>query len=311
MKHNMLLTKKTVLLMLAVVGLFTTSCIKDDLAECSKLTLKAVNQNNEDITASSVSSAILYVYDENLKLLETRKLEKDFLANKEEIKFNYPEGTKLHLVAWGNLNEANEVVSAGTKADELKVSLNANDDGLASIPDELYFGSKDVETSGTGVAGGNQEIIVKIKVGSVSMATVNFQYALKNDLRSATGSEYDFYLNRTAGSYNYKGEQVGDSVYYNPESAWNETATEWMTTEEQNVCEGQKLSCTINEGNNVMREVTMAEDTEGNIVPIAVTAGNNTHIQFEWNEDGAFIGARITVTPWGVVDDNPDLKPKN
>lgn len=315
MKHNMVFTKKAIFLPLLLLGfIFTTSCIKDDLGECSRLTLKVVNDIGDDITnLRSVKGTTLYVFDENLKLLDKRQLDEDFIVSRKEIQFDYPEGKKLHLVAWGNLSDTNQDISESTTAEELKVLLKANSDGLAASPDSLYYGAKEVQVMGTGVAGGNQEIVLVPKTGTISMSTVGLQYAINSNrqLRATTSTQPDFYMNKTLSEFDYKGELVGDSVYYNPEGQWNETASEWVTVEPKNTCEGTDLSCAIQVGGQVLADIKEARQNDGSIVPISVAAYQNTHITFEWNDQGVFIGARITVTPWGEVEDNPDLKPKN
>ncbi len=111
--------------------------------------------------------------------------------------------------------------------------------------------------------------------------------------------------------YNYKGEQIGESVYYKPEGDWDETATEWVTPEPSNVCEGQNLSCSFMDENGVLQTVDEYEHSDGTVGPVDIKVYENILILFRWNDQGAFIGAKVTVTPWGVVEDNPDLKPKN
>ena len=105
-----ILTKKVLFLALVAVTVFATGCIKEDLDECYKLTLKVVNHKGDDITALSVvSEAKLFIYDNNSKLLDTRDLNDAFIRGKETIELNYPESSKLHLIAWGNLKGHQDV----------------------------------------------------------------------------------------------------------------------------------------------------------------------------------------------------------
>ena len=65
-----ILTKKVLFLALVAVTVLATGCIKEDLDECYKLTLKVVNHKGDDITALSVvSEAKLFIYDNNSKRL--------------------------------------------------------------------------------------------------------------------------------------------------------------------------------------------------------------------------------------------------
>ena len=113
-----ILTKKVLFLALVAVTVFATGCIKEDLDECYKLTLKVVNHKGDDITALSVvSEAKLFIYDNNSKLLDTRDLNDAFIRGKETIELNYPESSKLHLIAWGNL-KGHQDVNEATKAED-------------------------------------------------------------------------------------------------------------------------------------------------------------------------------------------------
>ena len=56
MEYNKLITKQTIFLALAIVALFATSCIKDNLDECPGLTLKVVNQNMETRGRGAIGS---------------------------------------------------------------------------------------------------------------------------------------------------------------------------------------------------------------------------------------------------------------
>ena len=133
-----ILTKKVLFLALVAVTVFATGCIKEDLDECYKLTLKVVNHKGDDITALSVvSEAKLFIYDNNSKLLDTRDLNDAFISGKETIELNYPESSKLHLIAWGNL-KGHQDVNEATKAEdhrrfELAQSRNQADAAVAQI----------------------------------------------------------------------------------------------------------------------------------------------------------------------------------
>lgn len=297
--------------LIGALALMSGCSIHEDLDECYTLRLKVENVSGDDITAlGTVSDATLYIFDGNLNFLETRELEKDFVTSREVITLNYPENTKLHIVAWGNLGGGKETVSKATKADELKVMLKTQE-SIASSPDSLFFGSKEVTTRGTGVAGGNQEIVIVPKIGTVTMETKGLSYALGARGLKASG-DCDFYMNRTLSGFDYTGKQIGDSVYYNPEGMWNPlTASEWVTTHAQTLCEGQNMSGSLYVGGQFIQEVTEGQYMDDTVGPIEISAEHNTHVVFQWGENGAFLGARIIVTPWGYVEDNSELKPVN
>lgn len=297
---DILFTKLRLFTVLFVLTALFSSCIKEDLGECAKLTLMVVNHNGEDVTPLGVASeAKLFVFDENSKLLETRELDMDFIIGRKIIELPYPDNTKLHIVAWGNL-KGNQNVTEPTKAEELKVSLKSENE-LAQSPDSLFFGDIDVEVMGKGVVGGDKQIVIEPKTGSVEMRTSGLQYVYQKQGLRSTSVGCDFYMNRTLNTYNYKGELVGDSVYYNPEGDWK--STEWVTPTPQTLYEGQKMTGTIDAGGK-RYNVTAGEYEDGSIGPIEIHPFQKTLVLFEWGEDGAFLGAKIKVTPWGVVDDD-------
>ena len=95
--------------------------------------------------------------------------------------------------------------------------------------------------------GGNQEIVLEPKTGTVEMRTLNLQYALTAKGLRAT-DECDFYMDRTLNTIDYKGELTGDSVYYNPEADWKDS--EWETTGPQALYLGQNMTGSIQVGND-------------------------------------------------------------
>ena len=58
-----ILTKKVLFLALVAVTVFATGCIKEDLDECYKLTLKVVNHKGDDITALTIVPILMFLQD--------------------------------------------------------------------------------------------------------------------------------------------------------------------------------------------------------------------------------------------------------
>ena len=73
MKHIAFI-KQSLLLVAGALAVMLTSCIKDDLAECSKLTLKVEGLNGGEILDITrlglVTDATLYIFDANKNFLE-------------------------------------------------------------------------------------------------------------------------------------------------------------------------------------------------------------------------------------------------
>lgn len=311
MKH-ISLTKQSLLLVLGALATLLTGCIKDDLAECSKLTLRVENAKGDDITAQGlVESASLYIFDANRNYLETRLVDKSFILSKNPILLDgYPDNTKLHIVAWANMKSENQQITDAKRLDELTLSLKS-EAGYALSPDSLYYGNKEVTSLGSGIAGGNGEIAVRIKTGVVTIKTLGLQTSLKSlGLKSA--ASLDFYLDRTLDAYDYAGTQTGDSVAYNPDGTFD-TSMEWMTQGAvdnktyggvQNVFAGKNLGVAISKDGQLLKRVTVAE-VNGVETPIEINEGERRDLILIF-QDGN-ISARMRILPWGVVDDDIDF----
>ncbi|WP_278631706.1 FimB/Mfa2 family fimbrial subunit [Parabacteroides goldsteinii] len=300
MKHNAII-RQLLFPALCLLGLLATSCIHEDLEECYTLRLRAENIKGEDVTGLGyVSAASLYIFDENLNYLETRVLEKDFIISHDEIVLdNYPASQKLNIVAWGNVNVLGDKqeVTESKRIEELKVMLKSQN-SQAVLPDSLYYGTQQVQTKAGGITE-NKEIVVHPKVGSVTIETRNLEYGLRSKGISSV-KECDFYLNRTLSGFDYQGEQIGDSVYYNPASVPNdEKIGEWKTPNLQTACPGDSLGVSLDINGINLGSATHDQDNK----PIATKAGENTHIVLEFAEDGT-LSARVQVRPWGEVNDH-------
>lgn len=301
--------KRNLFLALGAFVLLGTSCIKEDLEACYTLTLKVVNEKSEDITPlGNVTDASLFVFDENKTLLETRQLDADFIINRRNIELSYPEGTKLFLVAYGNLAGGNQTVKKGTKAEELFVALNTTAEGRASSPDSLFYGNKTVETIGAGgYVGGNQEIVIDPRTGTVTMITVNLDKAIVargGVLKAGEEPQLQFQVDRTMESLDYNGEKSGKEVYFNPDGKYDKSR-EWATPNQTNMyTDKQLLGSIYYNGAKIGEAENALNETTGEMEPITVYPRKNTLIKLEWGNNGAFIGAKVKITPWGVVDED-------
>lgn len=310
MKHIAII-KQSLILVAGLLAALLTSCIKDDLAECYKLTLKVERLNEGealDITAlGEVSDATLYIFDANKNFLESRKVDKEFITSRKEITLdNYPDNTKLYIVAWGNLEGGKQNITQPKNMDDLKVQLKSAN-GYAQSPDSLYYGSKEVTTLGSGVTGGNGEVIIRQKTGVYTIKTVGLSNGLKAyGLKSA--SDFDFYINETLNTYDNTGKLGGDSVAYNPEGQYD-AAQEWLTTGvidkentggKQNSFAGENLGVRIASADGKIDRIAY-EDENGK--PFEIPEAGRLDVRIAFGEDGT-ISFRAQITRWGVVDDD-------
>lgn len=295
--------------------------IHDDLDPCPgyKLTLKVVNAEGDDITEAvpgDVPNASLFIFDEKGNYLETRALDQDFIAGRREIVLDgYSADAKLTVVAWGNIDDADKttVTKSLKTAVDLKVTINRTADpedasktDMATSADDLYFGSLEVirASIGDGITV-NDTIVIRPRTGEIHIETEGLQYAINARTLKADDPMCNFYLNRTLDSYNYKGETIGDSVYYNPAGDWGTSTIgkEWYTPKNHRLCPGEKMDVALNLNKQLLgrKESDQIDD------PITVEPGQLKYVLIQFGEDGLISGVKVSVRPWGVVKEEHEL----
>lgn len=295
-------TKQGLWIALIAWVILAAGCIKEELDACYKLRLKVERKGNDITSSGYVSNASLYIFDEKLNYLETRRLDKDFIVARKVIELPYPENRKLNIVAWGNETNGRQDITEAERIEEFKVMLKSQN-GLAQTPDSLYYGIKQVVTKAGGIADADAEIVIRPKVGTFKVQTSGLEYKLRSLGMKAAG-EMDFNMDRTLSGFDYQGKLIGDSVYYVPRSGWNDSQKEWITPEEETMCAGENLKVKLNMGDLTLGTATEAIDSQtGEIGPIKCREGELTEVIIEFAPDGS-LSARMRITPWGAVRDS-------
>lgn len=311
MKH--ILANKTGLLFATgcALAVLATGCIREDLDACPsgkhQLTVKVINPSGDDITeGGNVQDAAVYIFDENYDHLLTKKLSATDVVGRLKIDLDYPEGTKLNVVAWGNSFQGNENVTEGQIIQELKVALKAQGE-KANLPDELYYGKELVLTK-TEEVEVVDTVTIKIKIGRIILGTENLPAAIRK-AQIAKGlkadgdvTHCDLNVERTLSVYNHDGVLEGDSVYYMPIGSFQEDGEWWTVTE--NLAAGEKLKASIDAGSGLVTQTETIDHRDGS--PITIVEGGNKEVLFRWNGDGDFIGIEVTVRPWGYIRQSVD-----
>lgn len=314
MKHRSFI-KQNLIFTTGLWAVLATGCIKEDLEPCAdqhRLTLKVENRIGDDITPLGiVSNASLYIFDENLNYLETRKLDKDFMATRQEIRLdNYAADKKLHIIAWANMKTDNQAISNAKTLTNLKLMLKSRA-GVAEAPDSLYFGYKKVQTATGGIAG-NDTLTIRLKTGTYTIKTLGVQNLLKAYRLKSTDT-FGFTVNRALNTYNATGTQTGDSVAFIPPVLLNTKTSEWMTDGpfdagheldrggKQNIFASKSLSVTIYRNGQPLKTVYEGALGTGEIQPLSVNEGGRLDLQITFDESGS-ISVQMTIAPWGVID---------
>ncbi|MEG1544264.1 MAG: FimB/Mfa2 family fimbrial subunit [Tannerellaceae bacterium] len=296
MKH-IFSTSKYLLLAVTASAILTTSCMHEELSACYRFTLKAENFAGDDITESGdVAEASLYIFDEKYNHLETRPLDLAFLKSRQEIVLSYPEDTKLHIVAWGNAQQGNQIVNEADLIQDLRVKLKSNN-GLADAPDELYYGNRLVQTKAGGGITKNDEIVIRPKISSVMVRTEGLKYVASKLRATPSADAFHSTVGTTPDAFGYDGTQVGDDVIYSPTFTLESNE---LKTPKHNMAAGQNLKVALDYNGKMLATTTVDENGD----PLVAPEGQSLLVVFRFSSDGAFIGVRAMVRPWGYIEDN-------
>jgi len=316
MKHILYSKTGFLLVLVCLFSIMATGCIRENLEACPEgncvLQLQVLAPDSgADATEGGlfVTDARVYVYGEDRELLKSFNLSDPDIRGRRNMEIEYAVGKQITVVGWGNVGSDTQTLNEAGQLEDLSVSLISDGAGEASHPDTLYFGSKTF-TIQPPVDGDSTVYVIPVDqvVGEMNAQTINFDKALlKAGLRAEDiddiNNVFQFRVDKTLSTFNYNGELVGDSVYYSPEGAMNDTSTEWeiLESEARVVAPGNQLTVeAILDGVSLGgREAISPQTGEPYIIEPKV----NTLFIIEWDGEGNYIGVTTEVRPWGYVDD--------
>lgn len=302
--------KKRISLLLCTWAIFTIAgcSIHEDLDPCKyyQLVVKVVNPSGEDITgAGDVQHVSLYIFDENKKFLEKKEVAGDAIKNRQPIELDYLADRDLEVVAFGNeTNQEVPELHPGDAIEELYVKVKEQN-GYAVFPDKIYNGLKAVSTKAAG--DGDvfvHEVVIQEKISYVQAQTLGLaNYLKKHRTKASVNTEdYSFYVNRTPNTLNYQGEPTGEQIVYDPDAGTVVESGE-LSTAENNVLPAEGFTVDLNLPTGEKITVEEAEDEDGVVKPLSVAAGKRKLVLFLFDDEGTYIGARMSVRDWGSGDD--------
>lgn len=299
--------------------LATTGCIREDMDACPshKLTVKVVTPLGDEFTESaseSLNEVTVFIFDESGTILKKEQLSGAQVDARKLIDLPaYQEGKKMYAVAWGNAYSGNQTVTGENMLDQLRVSLktSSTDKTLANLPDELFQGDTTIIGQELTAVEVVDTVTIMVQVGQLRILSLNMPERLKAELKEkglkADGGIAELYVNKTLGTWDQKGELVGDSIYYMPDAErglWEQSqGIEELNTEYHYYAEKEKLEVRLNIPlpNGQGFDSSLFTDAENG--DIIVTRLEPTDVIFTWGEDGTYLGVRVVVRPWGYVPD--------
>ncbi|MBQ8863713.1 MAG: FimB/Mfa2 family fimbrial subunit [Rikenellaceae bacterium] len=126
-----------------------TSCIKEDYSDCErcKLVFTYLGDGSSDVFPNHITSVSLFVFDQNERLVRTKRLEQNQLKAHQGVNFNLEPG-KYRIVGVGNDYELTDV--SNTDACDMSQIIfhhpncKTRAEGVVQSNDSLYLGSKEI-----------------------------------------------------------------------------------------------------------------------------------------------------------------------
>lgn len=274
---------------LIVSILMTQSCIREDL-QCAAnasitVTVRIADGSGSTDDGSIINNIVLYIFDENEKILETRETQLD----KAEV-LSYPNAEKLTVVAWCNTLSGSVNVTSFDNNERLgngMISLKeVASSGIYQIPDDIFYGSRQVIN--------NRQIdehailYVTRVVGSMNITVRNLKkYAGFDD------NNYSFIVGTTPINIDFTGRYSGGGASFIPPAAFN-AQNEFITnTFRLFPSADEQFSVKILHDDTLVDEVLT--DNDGN--PLRIVTNKTLNLLIDYT-DLSNISVAIKTTEW-------------
>ena len=293
----------TVALLLAS-GLLFNGCIKDSYEDCPRpfrLFIKAIDADQNDITASGeVKQAILFVFNEDQKIVDAITLNGPSIAGREPVKIalDHPGHQSLTFVAWGNIDGRVDFPATSSVKElsdlyvKLKIASGAKAASpIASSPGDLFHGAHAVPVEFGGFEpSGDQTVVIARKTSQVIITA----YGLKPWNGGKEGA-YTYLLRESHGGHDKDGNLTGDMVAYQPSVSMDEEGNlRAPIFHALPTTDGKSYTLEIYYNDTVIYSAD--KDSEGQ--PFVPQPGRLLNIIIDFR---AQINVKMVVTPWNQV----------
>lgn len=291
--HITTLYKYSILLLILLLCL--SSCIKDDFPNCNTtlfLQIKAVDATGVDITSSGEAGAAeVYIFDRNQRFIEQISVTSEDIKNKVPLKIFHKGTSNFTVVVWSNLNGNQQVdsLTIGTSIDQAFVQLKRSAEGYALNPDDLFQGILNIKNN----SNASSDITIEDSI-TIQRKTALLNIMVKG-LEFQNPNNYYFIIKGASkDTYNFKGELVGDSIRYKQNGEFNTSGTQFISSPFSlyPLPEGGRLTILIYNGENLIATAETNNKDGSNIVPIV---GVTTNVLIDLR---ASLNVNIVVTDW-------------
>lgn len=198
------------LLLLLILG--QTSCIREDLQECEEeyfVTIKVVDAlTGEDITTSGeVSHADLFIFDANEQYRYTVRADSNQIRQKIPVSITLENSDHFWLSTWGNLDRKQHITKlelSNTLDNSTVSAFVKEDEGQSQTLNDLFFGIAQMGKSLKSPVR-NEEIIIARKNARMYLTVRGLPALYK-------AADYYFTIHLNNNGYNFKGTPVPNAI---------------------------------------------------------------------------------------------------
>lgn len=288
------------LLMLCIVQ---AACIHDDNDDCPSgksrhvLTIHSFDgQGNELTGTGSVSEVMLYLFDAQNRFLQDISCKENATVSIDDLNQG-----KVTIIGWGNSQSKKQDMpqpTPGTPLEDLQINLLRSTEGHLLSPDDLFYGSVNVDYSiATRAPEITHQLNLQRKVASMEILVKGIPQRF-----DTTDTDFTLQVSETADGIDFQGELSTSYSSYRPACQFNSMkelfAPIFLTLPSGN----RPLTVTLYKGNEAVYEVST--NKEG--MPFVLEAGKLLSIIIDLNKDTEG-GVDFYINKWNESNINQEF----
>lgn len=248
-------------------------------------------EGNEDVDNTKI-----YIYDADLKLERIVNYSRYDIENRTPVRVVYPQGHRPIVIAWGNLNGAQEVLGTdtGSSISSGIIRLTKKNEYFVA-PDRLYYGCKELTNEPI------QEVLISSWVGRINITAKGLV-----DL-SDHPQAYYFTIESIYDGYDFYGNPVEGNALIKADA-------EIEIRKEEELLSHEPISMVAHPPGDqnhtikvsVYRKTITGDQLLGSAVTdveghsITTRPGKNTNVLLDFNQESG-MNVHIKITPWEHV----------
>lgn len=263
-----------------------------DAKDSFSMVLKAFS-NGKDITVDGeVNNTTLFVFDENNDFYKQVNVDKTYLLEQKEIKFECPGSDYVTVIAWSGLSAENEEISTLNSSNiisDLQIRLKENNGVVSALPGDLFYGQAKIYSMNPATKANIQEVKIERKVTALNLTTTGI---IK--VYDSKEGNYFYKVKNTKSAFDHNGNLTGADVEYIIPASVNEKGE--LVSEKTSILAGSTIAIELYKDNKMI----FSSENVKNAETLAATAGKQLNINFNLSRKSY----EIVVTSWGSIVTN-------